>query len=192
MKKQLISILVITTTTAITGLIGKVMINTQQLLDRSNALQTRIEQACIQSEENAKKIELINQQLESNISDIEQQIQEIKAKIQEEEERRSRMVEFTLTFYTTLNEENGWGPINCLGEPLAAGMVANNVLPLGTKIDLGDYGVVEVRDRGGNNFNVMHRIDYLVMRNPGESDREYFKRVNNYGVKKVMGYIVEE
>lgn len=192
MKKHIISILVVTTTTITAGLIGKVMLNTQKLLERSNVLQVKIEQALIQAEENEQKIYDINQQLEIKITDIEKQIQEIQAKIQEEEERRSRMVEFTLTFYTTLNEENGWGPINCLGEPLAQGMVANNVLPLGTKIDLGEYGVVEVRDRGGNNFNVMHRIDYLVMRNPGESDYEYFKRVNNYGVKKVTGYIMEE
>lgn len=192
MKKQAISIMVATTTVVTTGLIGKTMLNTQQLLERSNQLQDRIEQAFIKIEETEKKVQNINQQLEIKIADIEQQIQEIQAKIQEEEERRSKMVEFTLTFYTTLDEENGWGPINCLGEPLAQGMVANNVLPIGTKIDLGEYGVVEVRDRGGSNFDVMHRIDYLVMRNPGESDSEYFKRVNNYGIKKVMGYIIEE
>lgn len=192
MKKQIISIMIATTAVVTTGLIIKTTIDTQSLIKRSNELQHKIEQAIIQIEDTEKRMQNINEQIQLQIQQMENEIKEIETKLKEEEERRKKMVEFTLTFYTTLDEENGWGPINCLGEPLAQGMVANNVLPLGTKIDLGEYGVVEVRDRGGSNFDVMHRIDYLVMRNPGESDKEYFTRVNNYGVQKVMGYIIEE
>ena len=49
---------------------------------------------------------------------------------------------FILTFYTSLDCENGYGAITCTGKKLRPGMVANNVLPLGTKIYLEGWGNV--------------------------------------------------
>lgn len=190
MKKQIISIMI---AGFVIGITVRTSIDTTKLIGQSNELTKQIEQALIDISENEKQIEEFNTLIEAKIIEVEKRVQELEDKVNAEIERQKKMVEFTLTFYTTLDEENGWGPINCLGEPLAAGMVANNVLPLGTKIDLGEeYGIVEVRDRGGKNFDVSHRLDFLVMRNEGESDREYYERVNNYGIKKVMGYILEE
>lgn len=101
--------------------------------------------------------------------------------------------DITLTFYTSLAEENsGYVGINCTGGKLIPGMVANNVLPLGTKIYTSEFGTLTVADRGGNNFDTIHRLDVFIARNIGESDRDYKKRVNNMGKVKVKGYIVKQ
>jgi 3D (Asp-Asp-Asp) domain-containing protein len=98
---------------------------------------------------------------------------------------------FVLTFYTSLNEENGYGPITCGGSRLRDGIVANNVLSQGTVIMTKEYGELIVADRGGDNFNVRHRLDVFVPRNKGESDYQYKKRVNAMGIVKVKGYIIK-
>jgi 3D (Asp-Asp-Asp) domain-containing protein len=100
-------------------------------------------------------------------------------------------VDITLTFYTSLAEENGgFNGINCIGKKLTSGTVANNVLPLGTEIYTKEFGTLTVSDRGGNNFNTINRLDVYVPREDGESDRDYFIRVNKMGKIKVKGYIV--
>ncbi|WP_195966784.1 hypothetical protein [Clostridium sp. 1001283B150210_160208_E6] len=98
--------------------------------------------------------------------------------------------EFILTYYTDLNSENGYGAVNCLGERLEHTMIASNYFPLGTKIVI-DGVTYEVRDRGSSRFNNPKRLDMFIPRNQGESNREYYKRVNNMGVKTVKGYIKE-
>lgn len=98
--------------------------------------------------------------------------------------------EFILTYYTDLNSENGYGAVNCLGERLEHTMIASNYYPLGTKIVI-DGVTYEVRDRGSSRFNNPKRLDMFIPRNQGESNREYYKRVNNMGVRKVKGYIIE-
>jgi len=98
---------------------------------------------------------------------------------------------FVLTFYTSLDEENGYGPITCSGSKLRSGMVANNVLRQGTKIITNEYGELVVADRGGNNFNTRHRLDVFISRRKGESDYQYKRRVNSMGVVKVKGYIIK-
>lgn len=110
----------------------------------------------------------------------------------EEERNRIEWIEFELTFYSSLASENGGYTITCLGEELQYGMVANNILDLGTEIYLEGWGTFTNSDRGGSNFNVVNRLDVLIERNYGESDSEYLKRVNNMGRVKVMGYIVKE
>jgi len=100
-------------------------------------------------------------------------------------------LEITLTFYTSLAEENGgFSGINCSGRKLTSGTVANNVLPLGTEIYTKEFGTLTVSDRGGDNFNTINRLDVYIPREDGESDREYLIRVNNMGKVKVKGYIV--
>lgn len=100
-------------------------------------------------------------------------------------------LDITLTFYTSLAEENGgFSGINCIGKKLTSGTVANNVLPLGTEIYTKEFGTLTVSDRGGNNFNTVNRLDVYVPREAGESDRDYFIRVNKMGKVKVKGHIV--
>ncbi|MBV7275174.1 hypothetical protein JMF89_11595 [Clostridiaceae bacterium UIB06] len=102
-------------------------------------------------------------------------------------------IDIVLTFYTSLAEENGgYRGINCLGQKLTPGMVANNVLPLGTEIHTSEFGTLTVSDRGGNNFNTIHRLDVYIPRNNGESDSDYLKRVNDMGKVKVNGYIIKQ
>lgn len=102
-------------------------------------------------------------------------------------------VEFQVSYYTDLNSENGFGPINCKGERLAQGMVANNVLELGTQIYLPELGLKTVSDRGSaRHFSRVDAIDVFVPRNEGETDNEYYKRVNDLGIHTVTGYILKE
>lgn len=101
-------------------------------------------------------------------------------------------IDIVLTFYTSLAEENGgYAGINCTGGKLTPGMVANNVLPLGTVIDTNEFGTLTVADRGGNNFDTIHRLDVFIARNDGESDWEYKKRVNDMGKVKIKGYMAK-
>lgn len=109
----------------------------------------------------------------------------------EEEKSKIEWIEFELTFYTSLPSENGGYTVTCLGEELKYGMVANNVLDLGTEIYLEGWGTFTNSDRGGSNFDIIHRLDVLIERNYGESDSDYLKRVNKMGRVKVMGYIVK-
>gem|GEM_PF-2387239 len=101
--------------------------------------------------------------------------------------------EFILTFYTSLQSENSSaGAVTCQNKPLTSGGVANNVIPQNTKIYLKGYGQVTVNDRGSDKyFGVDNRLDVYIPREPGESDRQYSKRVNNYGIQKVQGYIIK-
>ena len=97
---------------------------------------------------------------------------------------------FVLTFYTDNNSENGFGNITSQGKKLSRGGVANNVIPQNTKIYLEGYGEVVVNDKGSNkHFSVDSRLDVFIEKEENESNREYLRRVNSYGVKKVQGYI---
>ena len=99
-------------------------------------------------------------------------------------------VEFVKTFYTSLPSENGGYTVTCNGKPLKGNIVANNIIPQYTNILLGDR-LVKVGDRGAkSHFDVMHRLDVLVERIPGESDNTYLKRVNNLGIQREVGYIL--
>lgn len=109
----------------------------------------------------------------------------------EEERQKYIEVEFILTFYTSLNSENGYGAVTCRGESLIDGMVASNYYSLGTIIDLGKFGEVIVADRGGSHFNTNNRLDVLITRNYGESDSHYYSRVNNMGRQVVKGKILK-
>jgi len=118
---------------------------------------------------------------------------EIKKKKEEEKRNELEWKEFTLTFYTSLNSENSSaGPVTCQNKPLTPGGVANNVIPQNTNIYLEGYGQVTVNDRGSDKyFGVDNRLDVFIEREPGESDKQYYQRVNSYGVQKVKGYIVK-
>lgn len=108
----------------------------------------------------------------------------------EEEKAKYIEIDFILTFYTSLNCENGYGAVTCRGENLVEGIVASNYYPLGTIINLDKYGEVIVADRGSKNFNSNNRLDVYIPREYGESEYQYYKRVNKMGKQKVKGKIL--
>ncbi|WP_252241519.1 hypothetical protein [Clostridium sp. ZBS18] len=111
-----------------------------------------------------------------------------------EQEESKQWREFELTFYTSLNCENSiHGAVNCHGQKLSRGTVANNSIPQFTQIYLEEYGEVTVSDKGSSKFfNNDYHLDMYVPRNNGESDSNYIKRVNNMGRKTVKGYVVNK
>ena len=98
-------------------------------------------------------------------------------------------VTFKATAYSSLPEENGGYTVTCNGEPLKGNIVANNSIPQFTPILLGDE-LYRVADRGSSRFNKTNRLDLLIERNYGESIQDYRKRVSDYGVKYIEGYIM--
>lgn len=98
-------------------------------------------------------------------------------------------VTFKVTAYSTLPEENGGYTVTCNGEPLKGNIVANNSIPQFTPILLGDE-LYRVADRGSSRFNKTNRLDLLIERNYGESIQDYRKRVSDYGVEYIEGYIM--
>lgn len=99
-------------------------------------------------------------------------------------------VEFKITGYSSLPEENGGYTVTCNGEPLVGNILANNTLPQGTKIIL-DGVEYTVADKGSSRFNKTNRLDMLINRLPNESDDEYRKRVSDFGVKYIKGYVIK-
>lgn len=98
--------------------------------------------------------------------------------------------DFKFTYYTALASENGGYTVTCNGEPLRDGIVASNYYPQGTKLYIGGR-VYTVADRGSSRFNSPNRLDVFVGRQGGESDGEYFKRVNNMGTRNIEGFVLE-
>lgn len=102
-------------------------------------------------------------------------------------------MEFEVTFYSDLNCENGYGNLTATGDVLASGMVANNYFDFGTQLYIEGLGLKTVKDRGSKkHFSNKNRIDVFVPRNYGESDDEYYTRVNNMGRVIMQGYILED
>lgn len=145
-----------------------------------------------------KNLEMVNENQKQIINITTNEMQSEKLKVNELKEKDEspknspEWKEFILTFYTSLEYENSSaGAVTCENKPLSKGGVANNIIPLNTKLYLEGYGQVTVNDKGSEKyFNVDNRLDVFVEREPGESDKQYAKRVNNYGVQKVHGYIV--
>lgn len=95
-----------------------------------------------------------------------------------------------LSFYTGLVSENtSHGSVDARGNQLVYGTIANNDLPLGTKIYIEGYGIMTVRDRGGSGLH-NNNFDVFIPRKNGESDDAYYKRVNNKGIKHRKAYIL--
>lgn len=140
------------------------------------------------------RVKLIKNPIQLQYEEDKQKELELKKlKEKEEKQKKTESREFILTFYTSLKCENSnAGAVTCQNKPLVPGGVANNVIALDTKIYLEGYGQVIVNDKGSDKyFGVDNRLDVYVPREPGESDKQYLQRVNNLGVKKVKGYIVQ-
>ena len=100
-------------------------------------------------------------------------------------------IEFKVTAYSSLPEENGGYTITCNGEPLEGNILANNTIPQRTKVIL-DGVEYEIADKGSSRFNKRNRIDMLIDRLPNESDDEYRKRVSDFGVQYIKGYVINK
>lgn len=100
-------------------------------------------------------------------------------------------IEFKVTAYSSLPEENGGYTITCNGEPLEGNILANNTIPQGTKVIL-DGVEYEIADRGSSRFNKRNRVDMLIEKLPNESVDEYRKRVSDFGVQYIKGYIINK
>ncbi|PKK38747.1 hypothetical protein ABB02_02053 [Clostridiaceae bacterium JG1575] len=97
---------------------------------------------------------------------------------------------FQLTFYTDLPEENGGWTITATGDALTYGVIASNVYPLYSKIELQGFGVMTVLDRGGYEFFSSHRLDVFIPRRSGETNAQYYYRVNQMGRRTVRGRVL--
>ena len=113
-------------------------------------------------------------------------------KRKEEEERNSYNIELIFSFYTSLSSENGGNEgITCTGSKLKYGDLASNVWGLGTQFKTQDGQIFTVADKGGSHFNSYNRVDCYIPRQIGESDYQYYKRVNNMGHKTITVKIIE-
>ena len=158
-------------------------------LDGINRITNVIEKGILPYK-NARDIKMLNEMSNGLIN----QQQEQRERARQDEIKRQEAdetIEFILTFYTSLDCENGYGAITCTGKKLVDGMVANNVYKLGTTIKLDGYGEVVVSDKGGKNFNVSNRLDVYIPKNSDENNSEYFRRVNKMGKVTVKGRIIK-
>lgn len=104
-------------------------------------------------------------------------------------------VTLTITFYTSLESENGKGRanMNAIGGKLVANqsIAAPRDIPFGSVLEIEGYGNRIVDDRGSkkyikwlNSEKTHMKVDLYVARNSGETDSQYWQRVNNMGVIK--------
>ena len=102
-------------------------------------------------------------------------------------------ITFELSFYTDLDIENTLGkPSICAnGEPLTSETIANNVLPFDTNVYMEGFGLKVVQDRGSEEyFENVRKCDVFVPRMNGESDDDYFQRIDSMGRQQTKGYIL--
>lgn len=188
-------------------------INTYNAYTENLALEEQI-----QRQKNRKEFNNIKKEIENKIA-MDKQIKEKKKEIanflaseeyQEREEKRKRKeqfeeqynldiesikkMEFEVSYYSDLACENSiYGNITSRGEILSEGMIANNTYEYDTKIYLEGLGMKYIADRGSKKyFNNDYKLDVFVPREKNETDEEYYKRVNNLGRHKVVGYVIEE
>ncbi|MBC6695230.1 hypothetical protein H9L25_00360 [Terrisporobacter mayombei] len=101
-------------------------------------------------------------------------------------------IECKLSFYTSLARENaGYENLTASGSALYPGVIANNMYPFDTDIYIEGFGICQVKDRGGKGLSTYNNFDVYIPRNYGESDLDYYDRVNDMGIKTVKGYILE-
>lgn len=139
----------------------------------------------------------LEKQLEKYLEEQEKiQIEEMRLKELEIEKQRQAKenktyIYFELTFYTFKECVGGINAKTCHGDKPYQGIVASNVYPQGTMINLEDWGEVLVWDRGGKNFNSPNRLDVFLEPMQGESLDDCSKRAFELGRIFTKGYIKE-
>jgi 3D (Asp-Asp-Asp) domain-containing protein len=139
------------------------------------------------------EVQIENKKIENEKKKAEEQRQKELEKKEEPEWQ-----EFVLTYYGLLHSECGkTDGITASGMKISRGMIASPPqLKFGTKIIIeGNEYVVE--DRGSSKYIKVNndgsiRLDVYLERLNGESDREYYNRIQSKGVKRLKGYIVKE
>ena len=117
--------------------------------------------------------------------------------LEEQKKNEPQLQTFVLTYYGLLSSECGnTKGITASGKRISRGMIASPPqLKFGTKIMIeGNEYVVE--DRGSSKYIKVNndgsiRLDVYLPKIDGESDNEYYKRIQSKGVRKVKGYIIE-
>lgn len=121
-------------------------------------------------------------------------------KIFKQDETKKDKHKFVVTYYTSLGVENGgWENLAARGDELKQGMVATSAeIPFDTKFSLPNIGQVNVSDRmavwavekrKADHGQDTIPVDVFVPRNDGESDEDYFNRVDKMGVNVVEGTV---
>lgn len=116
-----------------------------------------------------------------------------------EEEKKYKEIDCEITFYTSLICENTkYGSVDAMSNPLRWGTIAiPRDYKLGTKFEFeGIDGTFVGTDRGSKKHirikeDGVVRIDMFIPRKKGESDDQYYKRVNGYGRFKTKGKILK-
>lgn len=121
--------------------------------------------------------------------------------IEEVQEEEYIEIECELSYYTTLNSENGYGAIDAQGNSLKFGTIAiPREIDLGTEFSFDVFEGVRFTgtDRGSKKHiritsDGIYRMDVCIERNKGETDEQYWSRVNALGKTKTKGkmYIKE-
>lgn len=94
-----------------------------------------------------------------------------------------KKIKAQLSFYSSDPTENaGYNGIDCQGNKLTYGTIANNFYDLGTKIYIEDFGLMTVNDRGGA-FNSWTKFDVFM-----NGSKEY---VNSLGIKNRNAWVIE-
>lgn len=104
--------------------------------------------------------------------------------------RKVRKVTCKIYYYTSLASENGGYAGRCSLGKLNSQTVANNYYPLRQRMYIEGLGYKTVRDRGGRGLNTRFKLDVYVPRIKGESNKRYYRRVNNMGVRKRTVYLL--
>jgi len=102
-------------------------------------------------------------------------------------------VTLTISFYTALESENGKGRanMNAIGGKLVANqsIAVPRDIPFGSILEIEGYGKRVCDDRGSkkyikwlNDEKTHMKVDLYIARNKGESDSQYWKRVNALGI----------
>ena len=127
------------------------------------------------------------------INRVNERFDKIEEKKRKEEEENSYNIELIFSFYTSLSSENGGNEgITCTGSKLKYGDLASNIWGLGTQFKTQDGQIFTVADKGGSHFNSYNRVDCYIPRQIGESDYQYYKRVNNMGHKTITVKLIRE
>ena len=143
-------------------------------------------------EENYHKLKEEFKTKQNIINRVNERFDKIEERKRKEEEE-SYDIELIFSFYTSLSSENGGNEgITCTGSKLKYGDLASNVWGLGTKFKTQSGEIFTVSDFGGNNFNSYNRVDCYIHRQIGESDYQYYKRVNNMGHKTITVKLIKE
>lgn len=189
-KKNMATGVIIATTLAVTTVSN---INKSNTIKELTETKTKLEQS--NAKANKENIE-IKKSLQNEIDQLNEKIKKQQndyEKLEKEnanlKKELSSLRKFELTYYTSLPRENGGYTTTAIQTKLKSGVVASNYYPIGTKIEINGK-IYTVEDRGGSEFNSPNRLDVLVERNYGESDSEYYERVNNMGRKQAIGKIL--